>query len=204
MKPYFVKTPSFFKRLFPSITWDINTDGKLLYLTFDDGPVEGVTNWVLDILKQYNAKATFFCVGDNITKHPHIYKRIIDEGNSVGNHTHNHLKGLNTKDNLYLENIDEADSLINSKLFRPPHGLMKLSQFYKIKKDKKIILWDVLSADFDNSISPEKCYNNVIKNATNGSIIVFHDSMKAEERLKYSLPKVLKHFTDKGYKFKAI
>jgi hypothetical protein len=178
-----------------------------MYLSFDDGPHPVITNFVLDELKKYNAKATFFCIGDNVVKYPEVYKRIIDEGHAVGNHTHNHLNGWKTADKKYLDNIDAAKKFIDSDLFRPPYGRItrfQLSQLRLSKYKLKTIMWTLLSGDFDNKISKETCTNNVIVNAKEGAIVVFHDSEKANERVSYALPEVLKYFSNKGYLFEKI
>ncbi len=212
MKFYFTKTPSIFKRIFSHYTWCFSSDKKHIYLTFDDGPTPEITNFVLTELNKHNAKATFFCIGKNIEQHPVIFKQIIDDGHSVGNHTHNHLNGWKTKEKAYLKNIHKANttasttlSLQKLKLFRPPYGKIKSSQAKALQKiGYKIIMWDVLSADFDKNISKEKCLQNVLKNTKNGSIIVFHDSVKAKEKLFYTLPKVLAFFAKKEFEFKRI
>lgn len=210
MKLYLTKTPRIIQQIFRNYTWRFASKKKEIYFTFDDGPTEHITNWTLDVLKQYNAKATFFCIGKNIENHQEIYTKIIEQGHSIGNHTHNHKNGLNTPTKEYIENTLLAEQLIqkahqNLKLFRPPYGKIKKKQARKLQSlGYKIIMWDVLSADFDTSISKEKCLNNVLKNAKNGSIIVFHDSKKAAEKLQYALPKALSFFSEKGYEFKAI
>lgn len=211
MKPYFIKTPILLKFIFRNRVWRLSTKKKVLYLTFDDGPTPEITEWTLDELKKYEAKATFFCIGKNIAEHPEIFQNILEENHAVGNHTNNHLNGRKTKTAAYLQNIEEAENyfeknrkseIINLKLFRPPYGRLTLSQSKKIrKKGYKIIMWDVLSADFDPKISNEKCLENVIRNIENGSIIIFHDSVKASEKLKFVLPKVLEYYSAKGYKF---
>ena len=208
-----VKTPRVVKEMFPNYVWDIPTSGKDIYLTFDDGPSPEITDWTLDTLHRYNAKATFFCIGNNVEKHPDIFQRIISEGHAIGNHTHNHIKGWKTKTKDYLENIEEAQHIINAqiqnsefriqKFFRPPYGQIKPKQGKQlIKLGYKIIMWNVLSFDWDKAVSKEKCLDNVISNATNGSIIVFHDSVKASKNMQYALPKVLEHFKSKGFNFK--
>ena len=200
-----IKTPSIVKRLFPNYVWDIKTRDKSIFLTFDDGPTPEITCWVLNQLKAFNAKATFFCIGDNIEKYPHIYQSIIEQEHTVGNHTYNHLKGWATKTPKYISNIELTEKLICSKLFRPPYGKLKRKQGkILIEKGYKIIMWDVLSLDWDKSINGEQCYQNVIKNAAPGSIIVFHDSVKASKNLHETLPRVLKFFSQKGYSFKAL
>lgn len=202
---YFIKTPWLLKKLFPSLVWDIKTDEKILYLTFDDGPHPAATTFVLDHLKKYNAKATFFCIGKNVTADLYLYKRILDEGHRVGNHTQNHLNGWKVSNTEYFGDIAEAALHIDSKLFRPPYG--KITPF-EIKNLKhigwKIIMWDVLSGDFDIHVTPQQCAENVVFRSRPGSIVVFHDSEKAFNRLQYALPKVLEHFSAKGYSFQPI
>ncbi len=185
-----------------------------LFLTFDDGPIPEVTPQILSILKKYNAKATFFCIGENVKKHPEIFRQILEHGHSVGNHTYNHLNGWKTSNDDYFENILKCDEALKfefrisksafSNLFRPPYGRIKLSQVRKIKKKFRVIMWDVLSEDYNKEISGEKCFQNVVSSASNGSIIVFHDSEKARERVLYALPKVMEHFSKLSFSFKAI
>ena len=206
MKPYLVKTPSLIKFLFRNWVWSLSKKEKAIYLTFDDGPTPEITEWVLNQLKKYNAKATFFCIGKNTQQHPEIFEKIIKNSHSIGNHTHNHLNGLKTTTSNYIKNIEDSEDYIQkSILFRPPYGKLRFSQSRKIrKKGYKIIMWDVLSADFDTSITKEKCLENVIGYTTKGSIIVFHDSIKAANKLKFVLPKVLEYYTEKGFVFKKI
>ena len=218
MKQYFPRTPRFITRFFSKYTWRFPSKKKEIFLTFDDGPTPEITEFVLSELKKHHAKATFFCIGKNIKNHPEIFSEIISDGHSIGNHTQNHLKGWKTKTEDYIDNVLECENVIssavensinlktqNSKLFRPPYGKIKKSQAKELlKRNYKIIMWDVLSADFDTTISKEKCLQNVLENTKEGSIIVFHDSVKAAERMKYALPKVLKAFSDKGYVFRGI
>ncbi|TKK70272.1 polysaccharide deacetylase family protein [Ilyomonas limi] len=208
---YFVKAPWWLKKLYSSFVWKIRTKEKVLYLTFDDGPHETATPFVLDELKKYGAKATFFCIGKNVASLPSVYKRILDEGHATGNHTYNHLNGWKTDDTTYINNIIDAAELIKSNLFRPPYGRIKKfqSKLLMRKEDAarplfKIIMWDVLSGDFDVQLSPQQCLNNVLKHTQKGSIIVFHDSTKAWSRMSYALPNVLAHFSKEGYVFKAL
>jgi peptidoglycan/xylan/chitin deacetylase (PgdA/CDA1 family) len=204
---YFVKSPFWLKNIYPNLIWDISTQEKKLFLTFDDGPHPIITIQVLDLLKAYNAKATFFCIGNNVVKYPEVYKRIIDEGHSVGNHTFNHLNGWKTDDELYLNDINKAMEYIDSNLFRPPYGRIsrfQIQQLLKPKYQMKMIMWSVLSGDFDRDISAEKCLNNVLLSTKAGSIIVFHDSEKAAEKMLYALPKVLEQFSKKGFSFEKI
>lgn len=206
-----VKTNKVIKKIFNNLVWDIPNSENKIYLTFDDGPIPSVTEWVLDVLKSENIKATFFCIGDNIKKYPEIYKRILTEGHQIGNHTFNHLNGWKTKTNYYIENFklcETEHSKLNPKhsfLFRPPYGKIKPSQSKEIKQlGYKIIMWDVLSYDFDQNISEEECLKNVISNTSQGSIIVFHDSLKAEKNLKYALPKAIQILKNKGFTFDVI
>lgn len=207
MKLYFTKTPRLIQQIFKNYTWRFFTDKKEIYLTFDDGPTPEITNWTLDFLKKHNAKATFFCIGKNVVAEPEIYNRILHEKHQIGNHTNNHLKGSRTILKTYIENILLAEKQLENKakLFRPPYGKIKRSQAKKLRSlGYEIIMWDVLSADFDTSISNQKCLENVLRNTQNGSIIVFHDSKKAAEKLRYVLPKVLEYYSEKGYVFKTI
>lgn len=206
---YFVKTPWWLKKIYPNRVWDIPTKEKIIYLTFDDGPHPIATPFVLDALKKYNAKATFFCIGKNVVDYPEIYKRILDEGHNTGNHTHHHLNGWETNTAAYLEDVANATNYIASNLFRPPYGRIKQLQAKGIgeamkNKSTKIIMWDVLSGDFDESLSKEKCLSIVTDKTTNGSIVVFHDSEKALPRLKHALPATLEFYTKKGFDFRAI
>lgn len=209
---YLTKTPGLVKRLYPSCTWNFAKDEPVIYLTFDDGPHAEATPFVLDTLKEYNAKATFFCIGKNVVAHPDIYKRIIDEGHTTGNHTYNHLNGSKSTDNDYIKDISEAKKYIDSDLFRPPYGkitrfqirLLTAAENVKQPSKFRIIMWDVLSGDFDITLSGDRCAKNVITHTRPGSIVVFHDSQKALPRLKKSLIETLKHFTGKGYTFEAI
>lgn len=204
---YFVKTPWWLRKLYSGLVWRIPEQDKVLYLTFDDGPQPEATPFVLDELKKYNARATFFCIGKNVEGYPPIYKRILLEGHGVGNHTQNHLNGWKTPDKRYLENIRDAATSIDSDLFRPPYGRIGVLQSALLRGAPfhyKIIMWDVLSADFDLSLTAEQCARNVIRHAGPGSIVVFHDSEKAFGRLRGALPAVLDHFARLGYTFKSI
>jgi len=204
---YFIKTPWWLKEIYPNLIWNMNRHEKVLYLTFDDGPHPTATPFVLEQLQSYNAKATFFCIGKNVQEHTALYQQIIAAGHNVGNHTQQHLNGWKTNINKYLQDIQEAQLHIGSSLFRPPYGRIKKAQAASLIEKKpqfKIIMWDILSGDFDTTISSEKCYSNVIKNAKEGSIIVFHDSTKAWDRMHVALPKVLQYFSAKGFVFKAL
>jgi len=206
---YFVKTPGWLKRIYDSYIWSIPVNDKILYLTFDDGPHPEATPFVLKELKKHNALATFFCIGKNVVSYPGIYKQIINEGHSVGNHTYNHLNGWKTGNNDYLKDIALASNEIDSDLFRPPYGRITSFEARNLKaamkgKEPKVIMWDVLSGDFDTTCTPQQCLSNVIFASAPGSIIIFHDSEKAFPRLEYTLPKVLYYFSEKGYLFKAL
>jgi len=210
-----VKIPTIIQRLFPKYIWEKAFSNKTLYLTFDDGPTPEITEWTLNTLKQFNAKATFFCIGDNVRKHPEILKKINTEGHSIGNHTFNHLNGWKTDTNIYIENTEKAqntlekvldsESFSTKKLFRPPYGKIKNKQArLLLKKGYQIIMWSVISYDWNKSLKGEACLKNVLKHTKDGSLIVFHDSVKAKKNLQYVLPKVLMYYTEKGYTFKAL
>ena len=203
LRMYFVKTPWYLKSVYPSLIWDLPKQGTL-YLTFDDGPVPGVTDQVLDILKDTGVRATFFCIGDNVKKHPELFARIQEEGHITANHTFHHLNGWKTENETYFEDVQLCDTEVKSELFRPPYGRISYNQIQELKKDFKIIMWDVLSGDFDTTIDAATCTENVIANATDGSIIVFHDSEKAKERVLNSLPVIIKYFKEKGFVFESI
>ncbi|RSK39765.1 polysaccharide deacetylase family protein [Mangrovimonas spongiae] len=199
------KLPAIVKYVFPNYVWNVNTNKKHIYLTFDDGPTPKITPWVLDQLQKYNAKATFFCIGNNVDKHPEIFNQILSQGHTVGNHTYNHIKGWKTNTNDYVENVIAASKVISSKLFRPPYGRITRKQAHLIsEKGFKIIMWSVISVDWDKSLTKETCLNNVIKNTKKGSIVVFHDSVKASKNMQYALPKVLEYYSKKGYEFKSL
>jgi peptidoglycan/xylan/chitin deacetylase (PgdA/CDA1 family) len=206
---YFVKTPGWLKKIYDSYTWSVASSDKILYLTFDDGPHPEATPFVLKELKKYNVLATFFCIGKNVVAYPDIYDQIIREGHSVGNHTYNHLNGWKTNNDDYLKDIALASDEIDSYLFRPPYGRITSFQARNLKpvmkgKEPKVIMWDVLSGDFDTACSPQQCLANVLFASVPGSIIVFHDSEKAFSKLKYALPRVLQYFSEKGYLFKSL
>ena len=204
---YLVKSPWILKKYFSECTWNIKTNEKILYLTFDDGPHPEATLFILEQLKNYNAKATFFCIGKNVKEHFEIYKQIISDGHRPGNHTFNHLNGWNTRDEIYIKDTEKAAEIIDSNLFRPPYGRITKFQIKVLQQQKinlKTIMWDVLSGDFDSSLKPENCYLNVINNAHPGSIIVFHDSLKAFPNLQYTLPLVLKYYSEKGFQFRPL
>jgi peptidoglycan/xylan/chitin deacetylase (PgdA/CDA1 family) len=204
---YLVKTPWLLKKLYPQLTWGVNKVDRCIYLTFDDGPIPIVTPFVLNILKQHHAKATFFCIGDNIRKHPDIFEQVKADGHAICNHTYNHLKGWKTDDKTYLDNFLLADELVGTNLFRPPYGRIKRSQtklLKQVRPDLQLIMWNVLSGDFDINLKPEQCLDNVIKNTTNGDIVLFHDSLKAFDRLEYALPRAMEYWSKEGYEFNPL
>jgi peptidoglycan/xylan/chitin deacetylase (PgdA/CDA1 family) len=201
---YLVQPTYLIKSIYPKAIWRKEPTEKKLYLTFDDGPIPEITTWVLDVLKQYNVKATFFCVGNNVEKHPTIFQRLLDEQHAVGNHTYNHLNGWKTHSPLYLKNVSKCKELVNSRLFRPPYGKMKKTQFNVLRRYYSIVLWDVLSGDYDKKTSPEKCLKNVLDKYRNGSIIVFHDNIKAWTNLQFALPKFIEHALKEGYRFETL
>jgi peptidoglycan/xylan/chitin deacetylase (PgdA/CDA1 family) len=205
---YFLhKSPFWLRSLFPKYIWrrPANKEEPTIYLTFDDGPIPAVTLWVLEQLAAYQAKATFFCIGDNVRKHPAVFKRLQADGHSIGNHTFNHLKGWKTEKTTYVDNTLKCESYFKTKLFRPPYGRIKKAQAEELSRaNYKIVMWDVLAGDWSAKISAADCLKASIKNSSDGTIIVFHDSLKAEEKLRYVLPKFLQHFHNLGYCFKSL
>jgi peptidoglycan/xylan/chitin deacetylase (PgdA/CDA1 family) len=207
IKPYFIKTPWWLRRLYGGLVWRVPTGEKVLYLSFDDGPHPEATLFVLEELKRYGAKGTFFCIGKNVEAHPEIYRRILMEGHRVGNHTQDHLNGWKVDDRRYLENIRAAARWIDSDLFRLPYGRIGALQSSLLRSppfNYNIIMWDVLSADFDRALTGDRCARNVIRHSGPGSVVVFHDSERAFSRLREALPVVLKEFSARGYRFEAI
>lgn len=214
------KIPRIVKRFFPNYIWRMPQEEKVIYLTFDDGPTPTITNWTLDVLNQFNAKATFFCIGDNVKNHPDIFDNILSHGHVIGNHTYNHPRGWNSSTKSYVENVKQAQEIIdlqfqksgsskiqssNQKLFRPPYGQITTKQGRElINLGYQIIMWHVLAIDWKSSIKKETCLNNVVKNAENGSVIVFHDSEKASKNMMHALPKTLEYFKNKGFTFKSL
>ncbi len=198
---YLVKSPFWLQWLYPSLIWHKSRANKCIYLTFDDGPIPDVTPFVLETLKTFGAKATFFCIGDNVRKHPDIFEQVVNEGHRIGNHTFNHLRGWDTVDDIYLDNVRQCADLVSTDHFRPPYGRAKKSQISILKSQYSIIMWDILSGDFDTELTPEECLKNVLKHTKNGSIVVFHDSIKAFPRMKYALPKALEAWKNEGYEF---
>lgn len=202
---YLVQTPFWMKCIYPDSVWSMPAGSRIIYLTFDDGPHPEATSFVLDQLAVYGAKATFFCVGENVVRYPDVFRRIVDEGHAIGNHTHHHLNGFKTEKEVYLHDVDEASCHIPSKLFRPPYGRIRSGQRKQLReRGYSMVMWSVLSADFDKKVSREKCLRNVLENAVDGSIILFHDSEKALEQMSFALPRVLAYFSGEGFLFKKI
>lgn len=198
-----IQPKSILKKIYPKATWNLNRTEKIIYLTFDDGPIPELTEWVLAELLKFKAQATFFCVGENILKYPDIFEKVKSQGHRVANHTMHHIKGFKHNVPDYLKEVDECKALIGNNLFRPPYGQLKRRQYKAlIEKNYRIILWDVISYDYE-AISPENCLTNVLGNTRSGSVVLFHDNLKAEKNLKYTLPLFLQHFSNLGYEFKA-
>jgi peptidoglycan/xylan/chitin deacetylase (PgdA/CDA1 family) len=201
---YLVRFPRWLRWIYPGCIWEMPREGKRLYLTFDDGPHPEVTTFVLDELKKHDAKASFFCIGKNVAAYPAIYRRIIEEGHAVGNHSFSHMRSLQKNDRAFMDDIEKARHYIDSDLFRPPYGKINRFQFRLLRSDRfklRMVMWTVLSGDFDTSISSEKCLNNVLLHATSGSIVVMHDSEKCKQKIREVLPTVLKKFAENGYSF---
>ena len=213
---YWVKTPTIFKVLFPQLVWNFAENEQKVFLTFDDGPSTSVTDSILTILEEEKVRATFFCIGKNVKKNPELANKILKKGHSIGNHSMTHVNGWRTRKKSYLKNINEASEYINSNLFRPPFGRFNFYSLYKILKKYKLVMWDVLSGDFDEKLEEKavinndikimkpKSINNVIKNVSNGSIIVFHDNNKCKEKTLSALLKTIKKLKEKGFSFEVI
>ncbi|HCQ28835.1 MAG TPA: polysaccharide deacetylase family protein [Flavobacteriales bacterium] len=199
---YLVKTPSVVKKIYPQFVWNFSRKEPYVYLTFDDGPHPEITLEVLSVLKKFQAKASFFCVGKNVVRYPEVFNKIIEDGHAVGNHTFSHKNAWDTERELYLQDINRCDEVMETSYFRPPYG--KISKRTAKNINKKIIMWDVLSGDFDRNIAPEKCLKNVIKNIEKGSIIVFHDSEKASGNMLYALPRVLEYINSQKWQCETI
>lgn len=198
------KTPRVLAWFFPMLTWRVRTKDKVVFLTFDDGPIPEITPWVVDALGKYNIKATFFCVGENVVKHPDIFKMLTDNGHAVGNHTFNHIKYFKSDKTTYIDNVQKAQQVIGTKLFRPPHGQIGYGVARALLRDFNVIMWDILTADYDMERTADDCFNLVKDNVRPGSIIVFHDSVKAAKNLKGALPKTIEHLLNEGWKFEIL
>jgi peptidoglycan/xylan/chitin deacetylase (PgdA/CDA1 family) len=193
--------PTLIQKAFPQLLWHVPEQQKRVYLTFDDGPTPEVTDWVLAQLEEYRAKATFFCIGRNVVMQPDIYRKVQEKGHVIGNHSYTHVNGWNTEDELYYTDVERCAEVVHSRLFRPPYGRISLSQIAMLKQQYRIVMWDVLSGDFEPSLSKEQCLKNVMSNVKLGSIIVFHDSVKAFPNLEYTLPRILQALSEQGYTF---
>jgi peptidoglycan/xylan/chitin deacetylase (PgdA/CDA1 family) len=199
--------PRIYRWFFPGTFWRIpaaKNEQKCVYLTFDDGPIPEMTPWILDVLDQYNIKATFFCVGDNVKKYPELYRQLTERGHKVGNHTQNHIQGIRSWSKNYVRNVAEAAKWIDSNLFRPPHGHMRVPQVFRLRKLFRIIMWDVVTRDYSPHMTGNGVFNNVKRYTRNGSIIVFHDSLKAKGRIEEALPKSIEWLREQRYVFKMI
>ncbi|THH36440.1 polysaccharide deacetylase family protein [Neolewinella litorea] len=203
---YLIKTPRVIQKLFPNFHWRVGQrqEQPTLYLTFDDGPIPHLTPWILEQLEQYRAKATFFCVGNNVRRYPDVLQQTLDAGHVVGNHTTHHLDGWKTDNVPYFHDVRHCAVQLKTTLFRPPYGRLKPSQAQFLQRHYQIVMWDVLSGDFDPELTPEDCYDNVVDNAGPGSIVVLHDSLKAEENVREILPRILEHYTSLGYAFASL
>jgi peptidoglycan/xylan/chitin deacetylase (PgdA/CDA1 family) len=199
-----VRLPGFLTSFFKEAIWRLDETNPVVYLTFDDGPIPEVTPWVLEVLKEENIQATFFCVGENVARYPEIYKSILDNGHSVGNHTYNHLQGLKTNKKDFFRNIEQAGKCIHSDLFRPPHGWMRRAQYNYLKRKYRIVMWDVISCDYNTNLSPEKVFRNITGYVRSGSIVTFHDSVKARQNLVRTLQPAIRWIKEQGFRFEAI
>ncbi len=207
MQLFLHQSPSLLRWFYSDFVWKIPTNEPVIYLTFDDGPIPEITDWVLEQLKMYEAKATFFCIGDNVVKNPEVMQRVVAAGHGVGNHTHNHLNGWKTTDDhFYYDNVQQCQQVmpVPTNLFRPPYGRIKLRQAKPLLPNYKIVMWDVLTGDFERYLSPEHCLKKTLKYTKAGSIVVMHDSVKAWQNMSYVLPRMLAYFSERGFRFEAL
>lgn len=205
MALFFHKTIPLLRRIYPEMTWRIPSSVPTVYLTFDDGPIPEVTEFVLETLGRYDAKATFFCIGDNIRKHPEVFRQVVDAGHSVGNHTFNHLKGWHTEDQVYFENTAACQALLPpTRLFRPPYGRIRKRQAQHLLADHEIIMWDVLTGDYSPSLSPESVLKGTTRACESGSLVVFHDSIKAWRNMSYALPRTIEYLLERGFRLETL
>lgn len=196
--------PWFYRALFPGATWRIPSDERCVYLTFDDGPIPQVTPWVLNTLDLYGVKATFFMVGDNVRKHPDVFRMVVERGHAVGNHTFHHIQGIRYSTRGYLADVELAARLIPGNLFRPPHGHMRFPQLLRLRKTHRIVMWDVVTRDYSPHLSPQQVLENVKRYTRPGSILVFHDSLKAERNMRWAMPRAIEWLLQEGYRFKRM
>lgn len=196
--------PQFIRAIYPGALWRMDPNEKAVCLTFDDGPIPEITPWVLDLLDHYDVKATFFMVGDNVRKHPKEFEMVVERGHRIGNHTFNHIRGFEYRTHNYLANTDKANELLKTDLFRPPHGHMRMWQYYTLRKYYKIVMWDLVTRDYSKHLNGEQVFQIVKKYVRNGSIITFHDSIKAEQNMKYALPRSIEWLKAQGYAFKLL
>lgn len=195
------KAPRILQRAYPGLTWHGDRTEPRIFLTFDDGPIPDVTEEIVSLLDSFAVKATFFCVGENIVRHPEVFDLVKSSGHRIGNHTYNHLNGWKTPDSVYLANVQRCEALTGSGLFRPPYSKIRRSQAARLRTDYEIIMWDVISRDYDPRFSPEQCLRNVLRHAGNGSIVVFHDHVKAADRVRYALPRAIETWLERGFEF---
>ena len=200
----FIRPPFALRKIYPQLVWRVPTREPSVFLTFDDGPIPVLTPFILDTLKAHQIKATFFCVGENTLKYPELFQRIQTEGHRIGNHSHNHLNGWKTPNTNYFQNVEKANVHIQSNLFRPPYGRIRHSQIEQLKKHYQLIMWDVLSYDYHPKVTPEQCLNNVLRKTRNGSILVFHDNLKAQRNVEYALPKAIQLLHQRGFNFQTL
>jgi peptidoglycan/xylan/chitin deacetylase (PgdA/CDA1 family) len=198
--------PKFFRALYPQAHFRMNPDEKAVYLTFDDGPIPEVTPWVLSLLAEHSVKATFFMVGDNVRKHPDEFRMVIEAGHRIGNHTYNHIRGFEYSAEQYLANVEKANELMHTDIFRPPHGHVGFRQYHTLKRHYRIIMWDLVTRDYSKRMTPEQVLDNVKHYVRNGSIITFHDSLKSwnNGNLQYALPRAIEYLKSEGYEFKLL
>lgn len=205
MQLFLHKSPRLLKQIYADCTWHIPTQEKVVYLTFDDGPIPEITDWVLQQLADYDAKATFFCIGENVVNHPAVFERVLAAGHRIGNHTHNHLNGWKTPNKIYWQNIAECQEVLPpTTLFRPPYGRITFAQIKPLLAQYQIVMWDVLTGDFEKYLSPEHCLKKTLKHTRNGSIVVLHDSIKAWRNMSYVLPRLLQDLSERGYRFEVL
>lgn len=199
-----IEQPSIFLRwIYPRALWRMNRHEKVVYLTFDDGPIPEATPFVLDILDHFQIKATFFMVGDNVRKHPDVFRMVVERGHCIGNHTYNHIGGFKYLSKNYLANTDKANEALQTNLFRPPHGWMRWSQYFRLRKKYQIVMWDLVTRDYSKWLTADDVFRNVRKYTRNGSIITFHDSLKSIDKLRTALPQSIQWLKDQGYEFRT-